>query len=53
MPLELFEAFTGLAALLGIGILMALVICVREVENEAPRDWTLRPRRRQLSQPGK
>ncbi|HEX6176966.1 MAG TPA: hypothetical protein VF057_01305 [Thermoanaerobaculia bacterium] len=53
MPVELFEAFTGLAALLGVGILMALVICVREVENETPRDWTLRPRRRAASQAGK
>ena len=53
MPVELFEAFTGLAALLGFGIFIALLICVRDVENETSRDWTLRPRRRAASQPGK
>lgn len=46
MAFELFEAFTGLAGLLAISILTALFVCVREIESDPPREWTMRPRRR-------
>ena len=46
MPIDLFDAFTGLFALLACGAVAALFLCTREVESNDARDWTLRPRRR-------
>ena len=46
MPLNLFEAFTGLAALLAFGVVAAVFLCARDIELDDHRDWTLRPRRR-------
>ncbi|HEU4521644.1 MAG TPA: hypothetical protein VFT12_06555 [Thermoanaerobaculia bacterium] len=43
MPYELFDAFTGLAALLAIGVVTGLFLCVRDIEQEERHEWTLRP----------
>jgi hypothetical protein len=45
MLFEIFEAFTGLAAILGAALVAVLFLCARDIEQDAPRDWTLRRRR--------
>ena len=45
MPLNLFDAFTGLAAILTCAIVAGVFLCARDIEADDHRDWTLRPRR--------
>ncbi|HET7707245.1 MAG TPA: hypothetical protein VFM36_14255 [Thermoanaerobaculia bacterium] len=46
MPLNLFEAFTGLAAILACSIVAGVFLCARDIEADDRRDWTLRPKAR-------
>ncbi|HUP45629.1 MAG TPA: hypothetical protein VM779_08970 [Thermoanaerobaculia bacterium] len=42
----IFDAFTGLAVLLACGVVAGFFLCLRDVDPEDRREWTLRPRRR-------
>jgi hypothetical protein len=46
MPLNLFDAFTGLAAILACSLVAGVFLCARDIEADDHRDWTLRPKRR-------
>ena len=43
---SLFDAFTGLAVILGFAITAAVFLCLPKPEGDGEREWTLQPGRR-------